>query len=79
MYSHSISSEPGYVSNKIITIRYLFTYGNPVETSHLIHLLELGHELLALAALLRGDVEQTQLGSLLQHLLHHPASAANPF
>ncbi len=63
MYSNSISTVPGYryVSYQIGTVRYLFTYGNPVETSNLIHLLELGHELLALAALLRGNVEQPQL------------------
>jgi hypothetical protein len=79
MYSHYFSTVPGYVSNQIGTVRYLFTYGNPVETSHLIHLLELGHELLALAALLRGNIEQPQLATLIQHLLHHPAFAATPF
>ena len=57
---------------------YLLTDGDPVEAAHLVHLLQLGHELLALAALLRGDVEQAQLGLPLQHLLHHPAQCPPP-
>ena len=61
-----------------IFVLFSVTYGDPVEAAHLVHLLELGHELLALAALFRGDVEQPQLRPLLQHLLHHPGHHPTP-
>ena len=35
-------------------------YSQPSESASLVHLLQLGHKLLTLAALLRGNIEQFQ-------------------